>query len=86
MMAWRKNSLKLRQILKVGEIWNYVEKLIWRHIFLICYFVHRWRGDLGEERRDWVGVEMEEEINGGGSGSYKVIGVQVSHMTNLDYH
>jgi hypothetical protein len=32
----------------------------------------RWRGDLGEERRDWVGVELEEEFTGGGSGTFKV--------------
>jgi hypothetical protein len=33
---------------------------------------NRWRGDLGEERRDWVGVELEEEFTGGGSGTFKV--------------
>jgi hypothetical protein len=36
-------------------------------------FLHnRWRGDLGQERRDWVGVELEEEFTGGGSGTFKV--------------
>ena len=40
--------------------------------FVMLFIVHRWRGDLGEERRDWVGVEMEDEVNGGGSGSFKV--------------
>ena len=40
--------------------------------FVMLLIVHRWRGDLGEERRDWVGVEMEDEVYGGGSGSFKV--------------
>jgi hypothetical protein len=83
-MAWR-NKCEIKADSRSRED-EHVENLSLAPFVSVCYFVHRWRGDLGEERRDWVGVEMEEEINGGGSGSYKVIGMQFSHMTNLDHN